>query len=68
MKVLVKSKKNSSGLYEVSNKKLIHKYRMNIGTIVDSDLINIYLKNKKLGKIEDFFIQNLEKGDTFLCW
>ena len=61
-----KIKKNHYGLYQISNNKLIHKYRMNIGTIVDSDLINIYLKNKKLGKIEDYFIQNLERGDTFL--
>ena len=39
---------------------------MNIGTIVESDLINVYLKNKKLGKIEEYFVQNLVSGDTFL--
>ena len=39
---------------------------MNIGTIVESDLINVYLKNKKLGKIEEYFVQNLVRGDTFL--
>ncbi len=65
-KEFCKIKKNSDGLFEVNNRKLIHKYRMNIGTIVESDQINVYLKNKKLGKIEDYFIQNLEQGDTFL--
>ena len=61
-----KIRQNSNGLYEANNKKLIHKYRMNIGTIVDSDQIDVYLQRKKLGKIEDYFVQNLEKGDTFL--
>ena len=61
-----KIKKNIKGNYEVLDKKLIHKYRMNIGTIVESDLINVYLKNKKLGKIEEYFVQNLVRGDTFL--
>ena len=61
-----KIKKNIKGNYEVSDKRLIHKYRMNIGTIVESDLINVYLKNKKLGKIEEYFVQNLVRGDTFL--
>ncbi len=65
-KEFTRIKINTDGLYMVSDKKLIHKYRMNIGTIIDSELINIYLKNKKLGKIEDYFIQNLVKGDTFL--
>jgi len=61
-----KIKKNSDGKFEMANNKFIKKYRMNIGTIIDSDLINIYLKNKKLGKIEEYFVQNLSIGDTFL--
>ena len=65
-KEFTRIKINTDGLYMVSDKKLIHKYRMNIGTIVDSDQINVYLKRKRLGKIEDYFVQNLEKGDTFL--
>ena len=50
----------------MASNKFIKKYRMNVGTIIDSDLINIYLKNKKLGKIEEYFVQNLSIGDTFL--
>ena len=61
-----KIKKNSDGKFEMASNKFIKKYRMNVGTIIDSDLINIYLKNKKLGKIEEYFIQNLSIGDTFL--
>ncbi len=61
-----KIKKNLKGKYEISDKSLQHKYRMNIGTIVESQLLNVYLKNKNLGKIEEYFIQNLVKGDTFL--
>ena len=61
-----KIKKNKDGKFEIVSSKFIQKYRMNIGTIVDADLINIYLKNKKLGKIEEYFIQSLSIGDTFL--
>ena len=61
-----KIKKNNLGLYEVTNKKFIQKYRMNVGTIVEEHMINLFLKNKKLGVIESYFINNLSKGDTFL--
>ncbi len=58
--------KDSKGNYNVENDKVIKQYRMNIGTIVENQLLPIYCKNKKLGLIEEFFIQNLETGDTFL--
>ncbi len=58
-------KKNSSGYYKITNERFVKKYRMNIGTIVESNQIDIFFKNKKLGKIEEYFIQNLSKGDTF---
>ena len=39
---------------------------MNLGTIVEAEIVPIYLKNKKLGYIEEYFINQLEKNDTFL--
>ena len=39
---------------------------MNLGTIVESEMVPVYLKNKKLGIIEDYFINQLQKEDTFL--
>ena len=52
--------------YSIASTKFITKYRMNLGTIVESELIPVYLKNKKLGLIEDYFINQLQKKDTFL--
>ena len=52
--------------YSISNKNFIRKYRMNLGTIVEAEVAPVYLKNKKLGYIEEYFINQLEKNDTFL--
>ncbi|MDC3024081.1 ligase-associated DNA damage response DEXH box helicase [Alphaproteobacteria bacterium] len=58
--------KKHNDLYSISNKSFIRKYRMNVGTIVESEMMPVYLKNKKLGLIEDYFINQLQKKDTFL--
>ena len=47
-------------------KKFIKQYKMNVGTIVESEMLEVKLNNKKLGQIEEWFIKRLEKGDTFL--
>ena len=39
---------------------------MNVGTIVESEMLEVKLKNQKLGQIEEWFIQKLRPGDTFL--
>ena len=39
---------------------------MNVGTIIESQMMKVRLKNKILGKIEEWFIQKLNKGDTFI--
>ena len=61
-----KLEKNSNGKYEIKQKKFIKQYKMNVGTIVESEMLEVKLNNKKLGQIEEWFIQRLEKGDTFL--
>ncbi len=61
-----KLKKNKKGDYEISSKNFIKQYRMNIGTIVESQMLKVKLKNKSLGNIEEWFIQKLKKGDTFI--
>jgi ATP-dependent Lhr-like helicase len=57
---------NEDGLYQIANKKFVQLYRMNIGTIVESPMLKIKLKQRTLGTIEESFIQNMSKGDTFL--
>lgn len=54
------------GKYAVSSKMFLRQYRMNIGTIVEAPMLKVVLRNKTLGKIEEWFVQGLSKGDTFL--
>ena len=61
-----KLEKKSNGRYEIKKKKFIKQYKMNVGTIVESEMLEVKLNNKKLGQIEEWFIKRLEKGDTFL--
>lgn len=54
------------GFLRISNKKFIQQYRMNVGTIVESDMLKVKLGMRTLGKIEEWFVQGLAPGDTFL--
>jgi ATP-dependent Lhr-like helicase len=57
---------NEDGLYELANPRMARQYRMNIGTIVESPMLKIKMGNKNLGLIEEFFVNHLTPGDTFL--
>lgn len=59
-------KENDDGTLEIANKKFIRQYRMNIGTIVESHTLKVKLKHRTLGKIEEWFVQGLSSGDTFV--
>jgi ATP-dependent Lhr-like helicase len=54
------------GKVHIADKKFIRPYRMNIGTIVESHMLKVKLKLKTLGKIEEWFVQGLTPGDTFI--
>lgn len=58
--------RNEDGRYEIAGKRFAQLYRMNIGTIVESAMLKIKLRNKTLGQIEEVFVQGLSLGDTFL--
>ena len=45
---------------------MARQYRMNIGTIVESPMMKVKLRNRTLGSIEENFVVNLSPGDTFL--
>ena len=61
-----KLKKTKNGNYVISSEKFIRQYKMNVGTIIEGQMLEVKLKNKKLGKIEEWFVQKLESGDTFI--
>jgi len=58
--------KNEDGLYELASPGLARQYRMNIGTIVEAPMLRVKMGRKWLGMIEEFFINHLTNGDTFL--
>jgi len=59
-------KENDDGTLQIAAKEFIRQYRMNIGTIVEAHMVKVKLKMRTLGKIEEWFIQNLSPGDTFI--
>ncbi len=64
------------GRWRVSNPRIAQQYRLNVGTIVESPMLNVrYVRAGRgsatrggpvLGKIEEYFIEALAPGDTFL--
>jgi len=55
-----------SGKFRVLDKHIAKRHKFNIGTIVStSSLMVKFLSGKKIGNIEEWFIAQLEPGDTF---
>ena len=59
--------KGVDGAYRLTNKQIATRWRMNVGTIVESAVMKVKLKNGPvLGEIEEYFVQNLSSGDSFI--
>jgi ATP-dependent Lhr-like helicase len=55
-----------NGLYKMINKKLSQIHKLSIGTIVSDASLHIkYISGKRIGSIEEWFISQLNPGDTF---
>lgn len=75
-------KQDKSGRWRVTNPKVRQMYRMNVGTIVEEAMLKVRLVRARgsgrgstgaiarggrmLGQIEEYFIENLVLGDTFV--
>ncbi|MCA0422657.1 MAG: ligase-associated DNA damage response DEXH box helicase [Proteobacteria bacterium] len=75
-------RKTRDGLYRVANPKVAQTYRLNIGTIVEEPMIRVRLGKARsqgagatgpvraggrlLGEVEEYFIEQLSPGDTFV--
>jgi ATP-dependent Lhr-like helicase len=78
-------RRTKDGLWRVADGRVAQTYRMNIGTIVESEMLKVRLVRGRgpadgagrytgrltrggrvLGEIEDYFIEGLSPGDTFL--
>jgi len=57
---------DEDGVWRVYDQKIARRHRMSIGTITsDSMLIVRFLKGGTLGRVEEWFISQLNVGDTF---
>ncbi|MGB7335355.1 MAG: ligase-associated DNA damage response DEXH box helicase [Salaquimonas sp.] len=76
-----KIRQTKDGLWRVSNPQIAQQYRMNTGTIIEAPMLEVCLTKasgkairaasgfrggKRLGKIEEGFLEALSHGDTFM--
>jgi len=77
-----KIRKMKDGRFRVSNPQVAQQYRLNLGTIVEATELNVRLVRRSangslgrggpgrggmsLGKVEEYFLEQLVQGDTFL--
>ncbi|MCF3642227.1 ligase-associated DNA damage response DEXH box helicase [Rhizobium sp. TRM95111] len=70
-------RRTADGLWRVSNPQVAQQYRLNLGTIVEMPMLNVRLVKRgakgaigrggaSLGKVEEYFLEMLAPGDTFL--
>ena len=71
-------RKTKEGLWRVANPKIAQQYRLNVGTIVEAPMLKVRLGRKGvgqtgalrggrvLGEIEEWFVEQLVPGDTFV--
>src|SRR5262249_43626391 len=72
-----KIRKSADGLWRIAHPNVAQQYRLNVGTIIETDLLNVRLARSLAqafagrgggarGRIEEGFIEALSPGDTFL--
>ena len=71
-----KIRKTKDGLWRVSNPQYATQYRLNIGTIIETPVLNVRLVRKGrgavgrggpvLGQVEEYFLETMKQGDTFM--
>jgi ATP-dependent helicase Lhr and Lhr-like helicase len=64
------------GTWRISHPRFAQQYRLNVGTIIESPMLNVrYVRSGRgvnarggpmLGKIEEYFLESMTPGDTFL--
>ena len=59
--------RDGGGSYHVASPDIVRRYRMNVGTIVEQPMLQVRLGGRRLlGEVEEYFIQGLVPGDTFV--
>jgi ATP-dependent helicase Lhr and Lhr-like helicase len=61
-----------TGRWRARNPQMAQAHRMNVGAIIEAEMLNVRLfarggaPGRKLGQIEEWFIEGLSPGDTFI--
>jgi ATP-dependent Lhr-like helicase len=63
--------RDSEGLVQVANSRVVRQFRMNLGTIVELPMVKVRLRGgpgggQVLGEVEEYFASMLEPGDCFI--
>jgi ATP-dependent helicase Lhr and Lhr-like helicase len=73
-----KIRMDKDGRWRITHPRVAQRYRMNVGTIVEADMIKVRLVRSRrsgavvprggrlLGEVEEYFIETLSLGDTFV--
>jgi ATP-dependent Lhr-like helicase len=73
-----KIRQGKDGRWRVTHPRVAQRYRMNVGTIVEADMLKVRLVRSRrsgqhvprggrvLGEVEEYFIEMLRPGDTFV--
>src|SRR5690242_7132589 len=73
-----KIRQGKDGRWRITHPRVAQRYRMNVGTIVEADMIKVRMVRSRrsgavvprggrlLGEVEEYFIETLTPGDTFV--
>jgi ATP-dependent Lhr-like helicase len=72
-----KIRQGKDGRWRITHPRVAQRYRMNVGTIVEADMLKVRLVRSRanravarggrlLGQVEEYFIEMLSVGDTFV--
>jgi ATP-dependent Lhr-like helicase len=72
-----KIRQGKDGRWRITHPRVAQRYRMNVGTIVEADMIKVRLMRSRgalkiarggrlLGEVEEYFIETMTPGDTFV--
>ena len=73
-----KIRQGKDGRWRITHPRVAQRYRMNVGTIVEADMLKVRLMRSRggkaliprggrlLGEVEEYFIETLTPGDTFV--
>ncbi|MGB9369232.1 MAG: ligase-associated DNA damage response DEXH box helicase [Xanthobacteraceae bacterium] len=72
-----KIRQTKDGTWRIAHPRVAQQYRMNVGTIVEADMVKVRLVRSRaskviprggrlLGQVEEYFIETLTPGDTFV--